>query len=358
MKAVNPSAVPFAVSMLLAATAMSGHAETLADRFDVHGYGDQTYMRTSANAYDGADRSGGWGNNFFGLVVATTLTDKSKLWTQIQASSSKGNNVTWMFVDYQVSDAVRLHAGRVKLPLGFYNEYIDAKSLQLSALEPGIYQTFRTGADMVHDAYEGAGADFEGDAAGGHVLVQAWGGNIHDTDPPSDSRDRRAWGGRITYDTPISGLSTMLSAYRQQVEILADGAMTREDRAIASIGYLGGNWNLKAEYAWHSAALHETGGRSYSCGYYLQAGYAVDEKWTPYARFDDIVLDRERRNDPSYRQKTAVVGVAYRLSERLGLRAEGHLNRGYALPVATGEVQPGDGAKTWKMFVASVNVQF
>jgi len=47
----------------IAAFSLPAGAGDLADRFDVHGYGFQTYAQTSDNAYLGADKRGTWDNN-------------------------------------------------------------------------------------------------------------------------------------------------------------------------------------------------------------------------------------------------------------------------------------------------------
>lgn len=324
-------------------------AADLADRFEVHGYGFQDYMQTSANTYLGADKRGTWDNNFLGLVVAATLTEQSKLWAQLEATTDEGTNFTWFFVDYQISDAARAHLGRVKLPLGFYNEIIDAKSLQPAALEPALYQV---AADMVHDAYHGVGYDYEMDAGGGHLLWQAWGGNVYDRNPPVDSRDRRAFGGRVTYRTPFDGLRFMLSGYRTQVQALPDNTMTNEDRVIASTEFVRDAIDLKAEYGKHKFF----GVSSYA--YYVQAGYTVAAKWTPYVRYDYVTTDQSQRQDPSFQQKTFVAGVGYKLAPNIGLKFENHFNQGYALPVASGEVLAGAGTNKWNLFVAAADFAF
>jgi hypothetical protein len=175
--------------------AVSAQAVEVGDRIDLHGYGYQDYAQASANAYLGADKRGTWDNNFLGLVMAATLTDRSKLWAQLEDTATEGPAFTWIFVDYDLSDEVRLHAGRVKMPLGFYNEIIDAKHLQPAALEPALYQV---ASDMVHDSYQGVGIDYEQDIGGGHVRWQAYGGNVYDRTQATESRDRRAFGGRAT----------------------------------------------------------------------------------------------------------------------------------------------------------------
>ncbi len=342
------------IALCVAAAASSfamppASAGDLSDRFDVHGYGFQDYMQASKNQYMGADKHGTWDQNFLGVVVAATIDSRSKVWAQLEASTEEGTRFTWFFLDYQFNDAVRGHVGRVKLPLGFYNETIDLKSAQVSALAPSIYHG---AADFVHDSYHGVGVDVEQDIAGGHALWQVWGGNVYDVDPPVDSRDRRAFGGRVTYATPVDGLRLMASAYRTQVQTLADSSMSNEDRAILSAEFVRDNWDLKAEYA-----THKFFGVS-SKGYYVQGAYAVNDKWTPYLRYDNVTLDKSQSSDPSLYQSTVALGLGYKLGKGIGMRVENHFNRGYGLPVAGGEVAAGAGAKKWNLLAAEINFQF
>lgn len=324
-------------------------ASDFSDRFDLHGYGNQDYLQSRGNPYLGTDHHGSWNSNFLGLVMSATLSEKSKLWAQLESSTNDGTRFTWFFVDYQLSDAARVHVGRVKLPLGFYNEIVDVKALQVTSLLPSLYQT---GADMVHDAYNGAGFDYEQDVGSGHLLWQAWGGNTYDTDPPSDTRDRRAFGGRVTWRTPLDGLKLMVSGYRTQVENLADRSMSNETRVILGAEFARENWDLKAEVANHNFMGVK------SLAYYAQGGYTFDSKWTPYARYDFVTTDRSRRSDPSYYQRTGVLGVGYKIDSNIGLKIENHFNRGYALPVATGEVTEGTGSRHWNLLVVTVDFLF
>jgi len=347
-KARRRTAAMITLNSAVAILAMPAHAADLSDRFDVHGYGFQTYVQPSANTYLGTDKRGSWDNNFLGLVVAATLTDQSKLWAQIE-STTDGTRFTWFFVDYQLNDALRAHVGRVKLPLGFYNEIIDAKSLQPAALEPSLYQT---AADMVHDAYHGVGIDYEQDLGGGHLLWQGFGGNTYDVNPPVDSRDRRMFGGRVTYRTPVDGLRFMLSGYRTQVELLADHSLSTEDRTIVSAEFVRDGWDVKAEYGSHKFV-----GVS-SLAYYAQGAYTVAEKWTPYVRYDYVTTDKSQRQDPAFEQKTVAVGLGYKLGSNIGLKIENHFNRGYALPVASGEVEAGAGSRKWNLLLVAADFAF
>jgi predicted porin len=190
------------------------------------------------------------------------------------------------------------------------------------------------------------------DIGAGHLTWQIYGGNAYDVDPPSDSRDRRIIGSRLIYNPPIDGLRFMVSGYQTQVEILADNSLVKENRGILSADYVNDNLDLKAEYANHTfmgVASH---------AYYVQGGYKVTEKWTPFIRYDYVTTDVDQSDDPSYYQKTFAIGLDYKLDQNISLRLEDHINRGYALPVASEEVTAGAGQTNWNLFAASINFAF
>jgi hypothetical protein len=320
------------------------------DAFSVHGFGTQTYFQTSANTYLGADHSGTWDNNFLGLVGAVDLNDKSKLWAQLEASTADTTHFTWFFVDYRLSDDSTVHAGRVKLPLGIYNDTIDTKFLQQSSLEPALYQA---AADLVSDAYTGVGYDYNQRlGAAGNISWQFYGGNNYDNNPPVDSRDRRIVGGRATYDTPVDGLRFLLSANLTQVQILATGNFVDETRWVASGDYLQDRWDLKSEYAKH----HLRGVASDA--YYVQLGRMFASRWTAFARYDYVTTDEARRSSDSFSQKIVVAGLNFMVRSNVSIRLEDQFNHGYALPVASGEVAAGTGKTNWNLLVAGVHFIF
>jgi hypothetical protein len=318
--------------------------------FDLHGYGSQDYLRASANQYLDADTTGSWDTNFLGLVGAVTVNDRSKLWAQLETSSTEPTTFTWFFLDYQVSDAARIHVGRVKYPLGLYNETIDAKFLQVTSLEPALYQE---GADVVHDAYTGVGLDYDqslGEA--GEITWQAYVGYTFDRNPPPDSRDRRAYGGRVTYKTPIDGLRFMLSGYTTRVEVFATTEMVSEHRMIASVDYVNGDWDVKSEYGKHKFL-----GVS-SDAWYAQLGHTFADKWMPFARYDYVTTDKALKSSDAFSQKILTVGVNYKLESNVSLRVENQFNRGFALPVATEEVDPVTAKRNWSLLVVGVHFMF
>ena len=128
--------------------------------------------------------------------------------------------------------------------------------------------------------------------------------------------------------------------------------MHNEDREIVSASYVTDNYDIKTEYANHKRlSINSRGG-------YVQGGYTLNDKWKPYVRYDYFTTDKSQKSDPSYYQKTFMLGVEYRIGPNLTARVEDHFNRGYALPVASDEVTAGSGSDHWGLFVAGINFVF
>jgi len=326
------------------------HAEEsdFSERFSMNGYGYLDYIQTDANTYLDASKTPTWGNNFFALVGSAAVTDRLKLWAQLETGTDNRPRFTWAFADYQFNEAVSVHAGTVKMPLGFYNETVDATLTRPSNMAPFIYQY---ATDLVLDAYNGIGADLHQDIGAGALLLQAYGGNSKDSNPTPGVYDHRLFGGRIVYRTPIEGLRLMFSETRTLVRIV-NGQIVDETVSIASIDYVTDRLDLKSEYGQHDFL----GAKSSS--WYVQAAYELSDEWKPYLRYDTFRQEQGPANDPSSFQRSVIAGVGYAFSPNIVLRTEVLFNHGYALPVLAGEMTAGSGKVNWDMLVASVNFAF
>ncbi len=334
------------VGLMLAGPAA---AIDIGDSIQLHGFGSQDYAQTTDNKYLDADKKGTWNNDFLGLVGAVSLTDKMKLWAQLETSTVDTTRFTWAFVDYQFSDAFSAQVGRIKFPSGLYNETVDTTFLQLSSIPPDIYQA---AGDFVHDSYTGVGVRYERPVGAGRLTWQVYAGQNYDPDNDPLLRDREMLGTRLTYATPIDGLRFMISFNHGQVQIISTDLMVSEQRMILSGDYTAHDWDIKTEYATHQFQHVD------SNSYYLQVGRMFMERWTPFVRYDVANLDRALQGNDSFTEKSVVAGLGYRLLGNVSLRGEAHFNRGYALPVASGEVIQGDGARNWTMIVFGVHFIF
>jgi len=326
------------------------------DKFSINGYGYQDYRQTNSNFFSGASQRGTWDNNYFALVMSTKFTDRDTAWAQLQTGGADTTRFTWVFVDHRFNDDLSVHVGRVKFPYGIYNEFIDNKWLQLSAVLPSAYNF--SGADMGYDAYSGVGLDW----ASGSLFTQVYGGNIFVPDPASDDHaDRRLIGARITWNTPYEGLRFLVSANEAQIEYnvnLGAGPSTtltqlgKEDRAMVSVDYVSDIFDIKGEYNYHKVPFFVQIGdpTTIANAWYIQGGYKMGI-WTPYVRYDSYQADQRDTSDPSKYQKDWVLGVNYKINDNVNARIEDHVIRGYGL------AESGT-TKNWNLIAAEVNFLF
>jgi len=320
-------------------------AADLADgRIEIHGYGNTDLLLSKHNRFLGSDSSGIF-DSALALLVAAKVTDKTTIWTQVFGNKDK-IRLDWAFVDFKVSEDFDVRAGQIKTPIGIYNEIRDVKYLQLSTLAPYLYQE---AADIVDEAFTGASIVYKHDMAGGDLGVDLYGGKMvaFGDDPATHNH---MFGGRLTYRTPLEGLRMMASGFTADAKV--DDASGRANLLVGSIDYLNYGVDLKGEYA-HIEMIDER-----KDAYYAQAGYTFFEKLTPFVRYDYITTDKNNRSDPSFYQKGFVVGAGYKINDNVSVKVEDHFIKGYALPVASGEIVAGEGSKEWNLFAAGINFMF
>lgn len=363
----------------------AGAAQADDDIFTIHGFGNQDVAKTSANTFEQAGPSATWENNFLGIVASARLSDKSKFWMQLQDNSVEEARITWMFVDYQLTDDLSGQVGRVKFPFGIYNEYIDTRALQMSVGKPLAYALE---GDYGYDSYNGVGLNYTADLKrNGRVIIQGFTGDIFSPNAPyvsvaypdqfqmgnleAATVDRHIVGTKLTWETPVDGLRLMVSFNEDKVVTVGNGGQSAgqtassqtanesglELRWMLSADYVTDRLDLKAEYNHHKYPGLAGFPDEVSTAWYVQAGVPVGE-WTPYARFDDAVTDTLQSSNPSYYQRTAVIGINRKITRNINFRIEDEFNHGYALPVASGETLAGAGRVNWQLYAAQINFMF
>lgn len=361
MKKISKRRLEKAIVMTFLAVGVQSVASAMGvGDVEIHGYGNQNYLQTNDNSYLGANENGSWDNISLATIIVAKVHEKSKIWTQFH-SDGKNVRLDWSFVDYQVNNDLLVRSGMIKVPMGIYNDILNAQFLQVTSMLPAMYQG---GASMVPEAYRGAALLYEYDVGAGRLSVDAYTGSVTTPDEPETLKNHRLLGGRVTYKTPISGLTFMASGYRSIQDDTSSptdplpsptaGKEAAKLASILSVDYVNHNLDIKAEYANLANGLENTR----SSSYYVQAGYSLTEKWSPYVRYDYITTDTSKSNDASSYQRTATIGIGYRVSNSVGLRLENNFNNGYALPVSSGEVDAGAGATNWNMTAVSVNFIF
>ncbi len=108
---------------------------------DVHGFVSQGYLLTSHNNYLAKTEDGTTEFNEAAVNISATLSDKLRIGVQFLARDlgDAGNDkveMGWGYGDYHWRDELGLRVGKVKRPMGLYNEGRDVDMLRTCILLP------------------------------------------------------------------------------------------------------------------------------------------------------------------------------------------------------------------------------
>jgi hypothetical protein len=193
---------------------------------EIHGYVTQGFLYSSHNNYLTMQSSSGslqWTDG--AVSVVDSLSDNLRVGIQLhmyQLGQLGGPNVQvdWASGDYKVNDYLGFRAGKVKTPLGLFNDSqdvdavflwtllpqsvypIDNRSFYLSHLGGEIYGGVSPGSrggTVRYRAYAGYNAL---DLNGGYLKQSTEGGLVFTTPPGGTT-----YGGDLRWDTPLAGLT-------------------------------------------------------------------------------------------------------------------------------------------------------
>ncbi len=324
-------------------------AVDLNDKVSIHGYG--SWAAGSSNSYtylQGDEKSDPETRNVVAaLHFDFTPTDRIRftvvpVWDVTDSEESVNLDVA--SVTWEVSDRAKLHFGRSRLPFGIYTDIFDIGTLRpLFNLAQSVYgptglvtefydgvgstgNLFSVGGwEATYDAYAGGAAfsvdvPFEQalDASPGSPAEVATGGSASE-----DSVDRLL-GGRLTFQTPVDGLSLGLSSYAGKLE----DADPRRDHwgDFASYGahveFDRTPWLVRGEIARHREDLFDT-----DAGY-VELARRFGPHWQAALRADRVrakFIDKLPGIFDSLQKHDEIsLGVSYWYNENLVLRTSYH----------------------------------
>ena len=243
-------------------------------QIQIHGSFSEGFASSSDNNYLRMDTSHG---SFFtegGLSVSSRVTDKLRVGVQAYdryiGELGKGKvYLDWALVDYHWKDWLGFRGGKIKTPLGLYNDTqdqeflytwallpqslypIDLRAVSIAHLGGDIYGNIKLkrAGSLAYDAFTGT---ISNDPRGGYVYgVQAQGVRLSSVDLGKQS------GVDLRWSTPVTGLilgSSLVYSYRGfEGSFYPASPMfsysTTLDRATAYYGeYTRGNFRASAEY--------------------------------------------------------------------------------------------------------------
>lgn len=246
-------------------------------------------------------------------------------------------NLGFGFIEYSFADAVRLRAGKLLNPFGFYNEIHTVKSGYPSVKEASStlkpYRLSRNGfryAPKWEAGVAALGSFRVADASIDYVVSVANGENViagagnpdtYDSNPyDQDNNVDKSVTGRMRY-SPIDDLTVGASFYRAGLtEVVADVAQNGDLLSYgAFVHFTRGNWLLLGELNHGRLEPTAGGGAVTELGWVTTAGYRFAERWMPFVQLERLTT---RRTGASDWGMAGVVGVNLSLVEGLLIKLE------------------------------------
>ena len=328
----------------------------------INGFLSQGYIKSQDNNFFGESKDGSFQINEFGLTLNGELTDNLRVGLQLLSRDlgAEGNNkinVDWGMVDYRARDWLGVRLGKVKLPIGLYNQGRDSdflrpavflpqsiydenkRNLVVAATGGSIYGnlSFGNGGDLEYQAYYGE-VNFpedSGQAQGMRALGTKMSARMGKKVVAFESDNRYVYGGSLIYSPPVEGLRLGVSYFTGKSEfdfklLGGDGSISRnkatgnnKDFIVYSAEYVREKLTLSVEYSEFTAdrvvfGKEVPGGRSQ--GGYVQVGYRLIDPVVIYALYDVFYADKNDRDGSELEARGELDYLGWRKDFGLGLR--------------------------------------
>jgi hypothetical protein len=328
----RPTAIHLLLPALLLAAAPTAALETADGKLTVSAFGSIGYGRTDGNVYGPGTEDGKYENTDLAIAFIGRPADRLLIAAQVFFSADEAASIDWAFAEWKLHDAARLRLGKAKHPFGLYGESRDVGTLRPFFMLPtSVYGP----THLVAEGYTGVGL------TGFHRLVKGWslaydvyGGQLQAAayEPfeqlfgegapgeIEETETRELLGGRLVLETPVEGLSFMLSTYTGVEH--HDGQGRRHLALAASAEYLTAAISARAEYALIDEANEADTHSGYvELAYKLPVGIQLaaraEGSWSSVDEFDG--------SSPLTRHREAAVGVNYWFTPDLVVKASYHL---------------------------------
>jgi len=387
--------------------------ESVSERIRINGFLSQAYVYSSHNDFiPNSSKNGSFEMSEFGLTFSVDITEKLRFGCQFLARDFGpiGNHnvkLDWGFADYKFSNFLGIKAGKIKTPLGLYNEFRDTDALIPMAILPqSIYdESMRP----VFIAYNGIGLYGNLDTGSvGDFDYHLFTGTInHPDDAPYINQIQAAvnqgmaelgmsigqvtmdtelfYGGKIVWNTPLSGLRLggtyvlTKSVYNSTLYHPLAGALPISgkmeiNKTFFLFGELAlGNLTLTSEYMELPVNIYLNLfeedmllSDEVMQGWYVMAAYTIGDKLTLTALYDRFYADKGdhqglgamKMGYPDYFgwQKDLAFGLRFDVNFNWTLKLEWHNFDGLAKSYVF--VDLFNTERKWNMLVAKASFNF
>jgi hypothetical protein len=343
------SAIMLASNPLLAAEL----TEPGGEGFQFHGFLSQGLIATSGNNFLVKSKLGSFDFTEAGLNFTKSLTDKCRtgvqLFVQRLGSGTDLNpKLDWAYFDYRASNLFGLRFGRVKQPIGLYNEIIDVEPARTPILLPqSVYPMQNRNYFLAQDGVEVYG--YLGSGAAGALAYRLYGGTVPVpiTNTPGNFYQIQRFdtpfllGTRLIWHTPIEGLKVAqtLQAMRFDASVLAGTTPVSVKLPfstwLSSIEYSSGELVLSAEYMRRYIRIADSSdpallpnSLTISQGGYLMGTYRVSDWFEPGLYYSVTFPNLNSTSGRENHLHDIAATLRFDINQFWIVKAEGHFMRG------------------------------
>lgn len=324
-----------AALLLLAAAGPASAQEDFFDRIRINGYTSFEFEKQlEAKAGGRGDPNGSFDADGFDLVLNIHATDRVRAALDlamehgVATEDGRGNiAMEYGFVEYVVSDLVKLRFGKMFTPFGIFNEIHTAKPAFLTVKEAApLNKPDRVlpGAFRLYPRW-GAGIGLHGDGVVGqknfNYDVLLANGDQETTNPfEEDDNSSKSVTLRVRFE-PSDDLRVGYSFYLDKFN---DDKLGKLASSGVEIEWTRGELRLQAEAAL-GVLTPRTAPQVKQVGWYLQPSYRFQNGLTPYLRLDVVNLDTAKPDDSGM---ILILGVNYELAKQVNVKLENNYFRG------------------------------
>lgn len=301
-------------------------ADELMDHIRINGYSNFEFEKQVDEEGFG-DKHGSFDADQLDLVFNIQASDRIRVavdlsWEHGTATEdNRGNQaLEYGFVEYTVSDAFKIRAGKMLTPFGIFNEMHTAKPAFLTVKEAAsLNKTDR----IVADAYRfyprwGAGVGFHGDVVVGgkdltYDVLVANGEQDHTNPFEEDDNSVKSFTGRVRFE-PSEHLRFGNSFY-------FDKDSTSFGRIISDGVELEVQWSRLR--VWSEAAMgfleNPKGVRTKQVSFYVQPSWHFNKGITPYVRIERVDPSADVPDDHGW---DFIVGINWEVAKGFMIKVE------------------------------------
>jgi hypothetical protein len=379
-------------SLLTPVSNVQAFHSSISDTFQVHGFATQGFIWTSENRFFGKSESGSFGLTELGINGSFRPTPDLQFSVQaLSRRAGEGENgsirLDYGMIDYSVisneTTSLGVRIGRIKNPLGLYNDTRDVAFIRPSILLPqsiyfdrtrnlalssdgiGLYSENRMGKSNLFYQLEVAYPNVDDEETkiaflGPQLLAGAL-------------EEKSSYISRLLFEREGGRIRLAISGAIVNIQFNPVAANTASGRIrfsplIFSAQYNTEFWSITSEYALRNTKFNNVGvisnlnitGESY----YLQGAYQIARDLQALIRYDVLFKNRDDRNGlnvPIAHQQFAkdwTLGLRWNMTDSLMSRVEYHYIDGTAWLAPLDNPNPSLTKQRWDLFALLLSYRF